>query len=489
VKEQIIQNTKYQSIIIIFAGLLAGGYIFNWLSIEILRYTSIGILVTQIWFESKIKQTLFLTSPLFLLSCLCLFFFSFLQGLTVYLSKIPDTAYIIAVGSDAERFIGAFALISFAAHACVQLFTSSASVTERVLKLKINSFILTVFMGAIVILSIINFIYFFYPLGKTTTFFSSMRHLSLPLQTFMLAFLMRQTIANELRFKVLFSVILCCSISGMLAVGEGKIPIFIGLALLAYWLRLKNISIKKAAFAVIIFTFFGTSLLNVMMLNRSVHVHPTPMNLKDNFELNANLTGIPAKDGVPNIFKVPITKLIWRQTDTMYCFKNVIEAHLNEPFTFSKQFFWVKGIVPRSLWPEKPNLSLGSTYKSKYCRLSVNDLMPYYDERHSSSITLLGQPIIQGGVKSLILHVGIFFVILSGITFLSRDAFSLTTMSIAALLPWLIDFDQDFTMYIANAAKFFLAMSPLIFYAFLSEKNYNFVQIPRLLLRQFKKRR
>ncbi len=32
---------------------------------------------------------------------------------------------------------------------------------------------------------------------------------------------------------------------------------------------------------------------------------------------------------------------------------------------------------------------------------------------------------------------------------------------VAALLPWLIDFDQDFAIYVANAVKFALVMAVL----------------------------
>jgi hypothetical protein len=491
VKEQITQNTKYQLIIIIFAGLLAGGYIFSWLSIEILRYSSLSILVTQIWFESKIKQTLFLTSPLFLLSCLSLFFFSFLQGMTIYLSIIPGNSYMSAIGSDAERYIGAFALISFAAHACVQLYIKTNPVTEQFIKSKTNSFIPTVFMSAIFILTVVNIIYFFSPLDKTTTFYNAMRHLSLPLQTFMLVFLIRQTIENTKIFNVFFFVILCISISGMLAVGEGKIPIFIGLALLAYWLRLKNISIKKTVLVSIVFVLFGIAALNVMYLIRSTEMGhyiasnktystdttqlPSTSEMPGFLTYSTGLTQIPATSDLPNVLKVPVLKLIWRQTDTIYCLKNVVKKHWNEPFILSNQFFWLKAIVPRVIWPEKPSISLGQKYAMKYCGKWKNNPKHILKKVHSSSITLLGQTIIQGGRLGLILHTGILIFVLTGFTLLSRNPSSLSTIVVVTLLPWLIDFDQDFAMYVANATKFFLVTIPLIFCIILLGKRQNII--------------
>jgi len=38
----------------------------------------------------------------------------------------------------------------------------------------------------------------------------------------------------------------------------------------------------------------------------------------------------------------------------------------------------------------------------------------------------------------------------------------LSTAFVVALLPWVIDFDQDFAMYVANAVKFSLVMAFLI---------------------------
>ena len=107
---------------------------------------------------------------------------------------------------------------------------------------------------------------------------------------------------------------------------------------------------------------------------------------------------------------------------------------------------------------------------------------------HSSSITLLGQTVIQGGWIGLILHAGILIAGLGGITWLSRKPLSLATASTAALLPWLIDFDQNFGMYVANATKFFLVLLPLIFIVGLSEKNQTVCRLTKMFSRQIEPR-
>ena len=584
-KQQRTQYAWHQLIIIIFAGLVAIGFTLTWVPIEFLRYLSIVVLTTQIFFEIKTKQTLFFTSPLFILSSLSLFFFSFLQGMTVYLYETLYALYnnddlklyLGAVGSHAERFIAVFALIIFSAHAFVVFYTKTSPASKQLIEIKTHSSISTVFIVVIIILSLTNISYYYYGHDKTGVIYNNLRHISPVLQAFMLVFLVRQSTIKGRKFKVLLVLTIFASILGMLAAYEGKIPIFIALALLAYWLRLNKISVKKIVISAIIFFVFGISMLYTVLLIRSPEIRLTrgsgqliygnqirsievfgikrdlliemkirvakgrvfnssevgsaakvillgqaivenifqginplgkiirvkgisytvigtlPKWEKARWPNNGEIQGgadpgdfvfvplsaaptdlapVPPVNSAPNLFKVLILKLIWRQTDTIYCLKNVLEVHGNEPFTLSKQFFWIKAVVPRILWPEKPSLSLGSSYSSKYCGMyKESPAQGGYSKGHSSSITLLGQPIIQGGLASLILHAGILAIALAVITLITRNPRSLSTASVTAILPWLIDFDQDFAMYVANAMKFFLAILPLIFYAVLSENH------------------
>lgn len=66
-------------------------------------------------------------------------------------------------------------------------------------------------------------------------------------------------------------------------------------------------------------------------------------------------------------------------------------------------------IVPRALWSEKPILSRGSEYAEKYCnQVGAAKL------QHSESITLLGKPLLNGGILGIIivqLCITIFFFI------------------------------------------------------------------------------
>ena len=148
----------------------------------------------------------------------------------------------------------------------------------------------------------------------------------------------------------------------------------------------------------------------------------------------------------------------------IYCLNKVLNYHSEDIFILSKQFFWLEGLVPRIIWPEKPSLSMGKVYTRKYCVLNSNP-------NHHSSVTLLGQPFITGGNIGLFLNIGLLILGLSGITLLTRETLSLSTLSVAALTPWLIDMDQNFGLYVANLVKFFFIIFPLIIIIGLSEKN------------------
>ena len=145
------QFVWHQLIIIVFAGLVAASFMFEWVPIKVLRYIAIIVLATQVWLEIKTKQRLLFTSPLFLLSSLSLIFFSFLQGMTVYLSEIPGTSFISAVGSDAERYIAVFAMTTLSTHASILLYIDTNSVTKQIVKIKTNPFILIFFIFTIII--------------------------------------------------------------------------------------------------------------------------------------------------------------------------------------------------------------------------------------------------------------------------------------------------------------------------------------------------
>ena len=108
--------------------------------------------------------------------------------------------------------------------------------------------------------------------------------------------------------------------------------------------------------------------------------------------------------------------------------------------------------MPRALWPEKPTLSLGKMYSVLYCG------MPNKNNGHSSSITLLGEPIIKGGALGFYVHCGILIIGLTVFSLVARRYGDSGAVVCLSMLPWWINFEQHFGLYVANLVKFGLVI-------------------------------
>ncbi|MEE2999890.1 MAG: hypothetical protein VX693_08195 [Pseudomonadota bacterium] len=251
IKNNNIMFVWYQTSIIFFAGLVTASFLFYWVPIEILRYFVIVLLAMQIWLEVNTGQNSFLTSPLFLLSSIALFFFSFLQGMTylfteypAYLSENPGNSIMTVSGSLAERYIVVFSMIIFIAHASLTFYIKVNLKSEQHIQIKQTPKLSIIFFIAIAFITIINVIYFNSPFDRGSNTYQTLRSVSPPLQAFMLVYLVRQAIERGKIFNILLAMVFLFSFSGLLLILEGKIPIFIGLAISLYWMRLVGISIK-----------------------------------------------------------------------------------------------------------------------------------------------------------------------------------------------------------------------------------------------------
>lgn len=150
-------------------------------------------------------------------------------------------------------------------------------------------------------------------------------------------------------------------------------------------------------------------------------------------------------------------KVILRQATTGYCFREVIARYLDFKGE-GNPFYFFAGIVPRYFWAEKPSLSRGAEYAVAYC--GTGETLP--ERPHSASITLLGEPIREAGREGLVVAT---IIILTGLTAISLVGMSVVPgglVMMVSLLPWLVDFDQHFALYIANALKAALYLSPVI---------------------------
>jgi hypothetical protein len=149
----------------------------------------------------------------------------------------------------------------------------------------------------------------------------------------------------------------------------------------------------------------------------------------------------------PNI----IGKIIYRQSETMYCLEFARrDREAGEDEGQAGPLYFAAGLVPRVVWPDKPSLSQGENYAKAFCGFDVPN--------HSASITLLGEPAVRGG-KWGMLAAGLVLTALSALVVAAwkRGTPVMAAMALG-LTPWLIDFDQHFAMYVANVVKALLAM-------------------------------
>lgn len=433
----------------IAAGLVIGATFIHWLPMAAVRLAAVGVIAAQAWLEIGTARKLFVTSPAFLLAGICILFYSVLPATLVPDSIALEPIFAGYVGSQAERYVIVFAMASLLAHLFVRRRLDDGR-DQQAIPSWFNPYITNLFIVASLSLTAVDIVY---PLAysRDATYLGPVRSLIPPLQAFLVVYLLRRAIIGSQGLRILVGLVVVAAVVGLLAVNERKIPIFIATAGALYWFRYRDISIKRALIGGLVCAAAG---IGMIQAGQAIRTPLASVLQPESFGKSSSFM----------FWLVLESKFVLRQTDTGNCFRNVIKAHWNEPLIASNQLFWLKGLVPRILWPEKPSLSLGRDYSTRYCGFQEMNV-------HSSSITLLGQPVIQGGWMGLILHGGLLLVALGGLTWFSRNPGSLSSTTIVALLPWLIDFDQDFAMYAANAVKFFLVMLPMVLIAGLSENN------------------
>jgi hypothetical protein len=413
------------------AGGFAGG-----IYIDLARIGAVSALLIQMIVELRGRRKEFLTSPLFLLSSIGVVFFSALQAIWGYEAPHAKALdYASFIGSRAEATILAFSMAGLMFYLLASRKNQrDAAVIPRIADWIVASlFAVTAavsFFG--VALNTPGILASFIP-----PFIANASFIIPPLISLSLCLLVRYAQARGRYFRIAVFILAMTALEALVYAHEGKLVMFILVAVSLYTIRLLDFSFSHMVLALLAALLVALVFVQVVQHTRWKVAGGTGRTSSSYFR----------------IFK---GKGVWRQTETGYCFSNVLKAHADDPFDLSKQAFWIKGLVPRILWPGKPSLSLGQKYAVNYCSRRQKTL-----GKHSSSITLLGQPVIQGGIIGLIIHAGLLLFVLAAIERFNANPAALPAAMIAAILPWLIDFDQDFSMYIANAVKFALVMAVL----------------------------
>ncbi|MGJ3258571.1 MAG: hypothetical protein ACFE0S_03120 [Rhodospirillales bacterium] len=399
--------------------------------------------LTTVLFMAQIAHELYdddisaMKSPAFLLAAIAGFMYAIVPAAVVFLLQasgqhtlIPSPNRLVFLGHPAEYYILTFALLGLALHGVLRL-----TITERFRDQAIQfSGMASIWLSVISILLTgaaflsINF-------GHGSSFVSSaVRTVYPPLQSLIIVFLVYQWAAKKAPLLLpLLTIVPTLIFLGLN--GHAKPAIYIGFACVLIWVtvsRPRVMTLAMAGAALVVFIVIAFNVTQAVKYKVSSFFHQNTIDIAKGIESLGY-------------------KIIWRQIDSGNCFRNVLVKHGDDDFVLSRQTFWIAALVPRIIWPEKPNLSLGSQYSITYCDST-------YKHSHSASISLLGQPAIHGGPIGILFHGAFLLAGLAVITAIARAYPGIGTVIVMALLPWWIDFDQDFALYIANLVKFFLLM-------------------------------
>ncbi|MEC8724800.1 MAG: hypothetical protein VXX97_00940 [Pseudomonadota bacterium] len=461
-----------QAVIISVTPLLAILLASRILPPELGRILLAGLFAFQLCFELRHGERNFLLSPAFLLAFVVLMAFSIMPNFfhqvlgwfdplevpsdeNLYLA-LPRLVVMSYFGSQAESWILTFSAVGLTLHASIRILCGNA--IENSPATGIGRDYYRTFMLAFSALFTTLFIF-----QTQTVFFSSSMTAFFqtffgPIQSFVLLFLLHLEMSRKQSYRIRVLLLFCAAVVAMVLAKQFKVPILMILSAIIYYIATVQISFRRVISTILLCVFLFVFILQLVGIVRD-QGHG---NIEKFHRLSAE-----------KLSALFISKVVWRQTETGFCFNNVLRSHADDDFNIAKQTFWLKILVPRVLWPEKPNFSQGAEYAVNYCK------MPTLTS-HSASITLLGQPVIEGGVPGLLVHGSILLFFLGGATALAFRRPGLTRVVVFALLPWWIDFDQDFALYFGNIVKFGLCITPLMLISSVSLKQRSISSAGRL---------
>jgi len=415
--------------------------------VVVMRYAVFIAFAVQIWIEFTERNCMFLKSPVFLLGFAAGTGFSLIPSFGYFLALqgivprfnfegnpnvMPHPRILHYFAHTAEFYVIAFSMAALSVYGAIRLATSATS-TNIVAPIPISARTENVLALASAILTASTALILFADVSPT----SASRFVVdayPPLQAFLLLVLLHQYLtkgANGLCLVILSVAV----IAYYIVAHQAKAPLFLLVSMSFYYAYMRKLGLSRMlqfAVASIVFIFI------LVQVAQAVRVEYVSIIRSGGLDL-----GMAA-----DVFA---SKVIWRQADTGNCLRNVIEKHKADDPMEGDHLFWIRGLVPRVFLPQKESLSLGSKYAIAYCGSPV-------ETAHSASITLLGQPIVRTGIGGMLIHTGVLLVALGGLTWIAIRHRGLGTVSVMALLPWWIDFDQDFALYVANLVKFFLLM-------------------------------
>ncbi len=467
-----------QTIIVIMTIGIVVGLITNVVSPSIAWIILAILSAMQIFHELKCDERGFLLSPVFLLAVVTLIIFSILPNLVVntfgmfnQLELIGDSLLgrparpdqsarpdsLDYLGSRGESLILLFCASGLVIH-CFLITLIGKDKSESRTAYKITDRRPLFLYGISTLLCVLFLIQTQFPVfGPSVT--STLQTIFSPIQSFLLLFLLNSAVMHR-HLRVFVVMLLIVAVTGvMVLASSGKIPAFMVLSAFIYYIVIQRLPFLQILKVIVLCSVTLLLLIQAAQIVRLPHASiANPDKQLESRSGTYSLQSYSPRNVLQNSGEVLAAKLVWRQMETGYCFDKAVEKHGDQKLDIFRQTFWLEILVPRIIWRDKPNFSLGGKYKSDYCGIKG-------ESAHSSSITLLGQPVTHGGMAGLIMHGTLLLLFLGVVSGFSCYTPGLCRIAVFALLPWWIDFDQDFALYIGNLAKFGLFMAPFIIFS------------------------
>jgi|GEM_PF-4773340 len=181
-------------IVAVATVLLIGAALLDWPPLAAVRWAAVGVITAVAWLESNTARKLFLTSPAFLLAAICVVFYSLLPAVLLPMSITIEQKIVDFIGSDAERYIVAFAMASLLAH-LFAVHRLDGAPEQPAAPPRLDRRLANLFIFASVALTAANLIlYSAFPHGAP--YVTPTRWLIPPLQTILVAYLLRRAFAD-----------------------------------------------------------------------------------------------------------------------------------------------------------------------------------------------------------------------------------------------------------------------------------------------------
>ena len=425
----------------------------------VVRYLFLATFLFQLALQLSRRDVSFLKSPALLFAAVSGFGYSVIPAGVIFIMEngylptvvldslqtiISKPSWLTYFGHQSELFVLAFAAGLLSVHGVVQTNLNNHAPPRPI---PLTPIMENALAGASLILSAFTALAIASDSSDIAVGLIT-RTVAPPLHAVILLLLTHQYLTKRINLPRLLAVLIV-AVACLIWQQQAKIPFFIIVSIGLYAACVRRISTKHMLAMII-----GICVSFVLIMQIAQTLRNPAASIASN--------DLPAiKIAVEVIYQ----KAIWRQVGTGNCLRGVVERHRDNSFPEGDHLFWARALVPRVLWPNKENLSLGSQYAIDYCGSPVN-------QQHSASITLLGQPIIKTGELGLLLHAGILLAGIGVLTSISQRSHGLWTAYVMSLLPWWIDFDQDFALYVAHIVKFSLIMGLILIpIVFITKRN------------------